>query len=57
MPICASPITPTSPQRRWRDAAYTPASSASTVVIAIAITASGTVSARRSRTRSRTGVP
>ena len=57
MPICASTITPTSPALRWRAAAYTPAASASAVVIAIAISASGTVSCRRSHTSSLTGTP
>ena len=56
MPICARAITPTSPQRLWRDAAYTPASSASTAVMSMASSASGMVSANRSSTRSSTGV-
>jgi ABC-type dipeptide/oligopeptide/nickel transport system permease component len=57
MPTCASPIRPTSPSRLWRAAAVTPTTSASTVVRVIAIRASGTVSARRSRIRSSTGEP
>ncbi|MNY73695.1 hypothetical protein D3C86_2125480 [compost metagenome] len=55
MPTWANPITPTSPILLWRDAAYTPAANASTVVRAIAISASGTVRAKRSSTRSSTG--
>ena len=56
MPIWVSPIRPTSPSRLWREAAYTPTTNASTVVSAIAITASGTVRASRSKTSSSTGL-
>ncbi len=55
MPSCASPITPQSPRRLWRDAAYTPAASASAVVSSMASRASGMVSTKRSPIRSATG--
>ena len=44
-----------SPNLLWRDAAYTPAEIASTVVSSIAISASGTVTASRSAISSATG--
>ncbi|CKV27895.1 Uncharacterised protein [Mycobacterium tuberculosis] len=55
MPTWAMPIRPTSPSLLWRAAAVTPTSSAMTVVKNIASSASGMVSARRSRIRSSTG--
>ena len=56
MPTWLSTITPTSPRRLWRDAAYRPKASATSVVSAIAISASGSVTPRRSLTSSMTGV-
>ncbi|MCY1545575.1 hypothetical protein D9M68_815250 [compost metagenome] len=55
MPTWAMPMRPTSPSLLWRAAAVTPTSRAMTTVRLIAITASGTVRARRSRIRSMTG--
>jgi len=56
MPTWLAAITPTSPSRLWRDAAYTPRPSASATVNAMAISASGNVTRRRSPISSAVGV-
>ena len=56
MPSWLTVITPTSPARPWRAAAKRPRPKASTVVSTIAISASGTVTARRSPTSCAIGV-
>ena len=48
MPTWLALITPTSPARPWRAAANRPSEKASSVVSVIAISASGTVTTRRS---------
>ena len=56
IPNWLAAITPTSPRRLWRDAAYTPRPRASAAVSVIAISASGRVTRRRSLMSSAVGV-
>ncbi len=56
MPSWLTAITPTSPSRLWREAAYTPSTSATTTVSAIDSTASGSVTRSRSAISSPVGV-
>ena len=56
MPIWLTLMTPTSPTRPWRAAANRPSENASAVVSGIAISASGTVTTRRSPTSWAIGV-
>ncbi len=57
MPSWLAAITPTSPSLLCRAAAYTPSTSATSTVMAMAISASGSVTSRRCATSSAVGTP